>query len=218
MAEIIAAHTANGSTNWSVVASEYFAWRATTLHYLQPPPGGQASAPVDPAEAVRRAEAQEREDQLAFREAGEAAVRAQLVDPGSAQFEWPYKFVNGYWKPFLEKRVQGYVTCGFVNARNRMGGYAGRSAFVVVLSAERTPLLVNMDSGTDKYGLIGAQCEKAASTFLPPAPIEDAVAKQNSPQTGSVADELEKLAGLRERGIITPAEFDAQKAKLLGEK
>jgi len=31
----------------------------------------------------------------------------------------------------------------------------------------------------------------------------------------SSAEELEKLAGLRDRGVITPAEFDSQKAKLL---
>jgi len=30
-----------------------------------------------------------------------------------------------------------------------------------------------------------------------------------------VADELEKLAGLRDKGLLTADEFDAQKAKLL---
>ena len=38
---------------------------------------------------------------------------------------------------------------------------------------------------------------------------------ENSSSTISVADELEKLAGLRDRGIITEEEFSAQKAKLL---
>jgi hypothetical protein len=32
---------------------------------------------------------------------------------------------------------------------------------------------------------------------------------------GGTADELAKLAGLRDQGVITPAEFEAQKAKLL---
>jgi hypothetical protein len=32
---------------------------------------------------------------------------------------------------------------------------------------------------------------------------------------GGAADELEKLAGLRERGVISDAEFEQQKAKLL---
>ncbi|MGS2809939.1 SHOCT domain-containing protein [Nocardia sp. MW-W600-9] len=34
--------------------------------------------------------------------------------------------------------------------------------------------------------------------------------------TSSVADELMKLAQLRDAGVLTPAEFEAQKAKLLG--
>ncbi len=40
-------------------------------------------------------------------------------------------------------------------------------------------------------------------------------AVENPSLTISVADELEKLAGLRDRGIITDEEFSAQKAKLL---
>ena len=34
--------------------------------------------------------------------------------------------------------------------------------------------------------------------------------------TGGLADEITKLADLKDRGIITQAEFDAQKAKALG--
>lgn len=33
--------------------------------------------------------------------------------------------------------------------------------------------------------------------------------------TGGVADELERLANLRERGVLTDAEFDAQKSRIL---
>lgn len=33
---------------------------------------------------------------------------------------------------------------------------------------------------------------------------------------GGVAEELEKLAGLKERGVISDAEFEAQKQRLLG--
>lgn len=38
---------------------------------------------------------------------------------------------------------------------------------------------------------------------------------RNVANTGGAADQLEKLAGLRDRGVITPAEFEQQKAKLL---
>ena len=33
----------------------------------------------------------------------------------------------------------------------------------------------------------------------------------------TTADQLEKLAGLRDRGVISPAEFDQAKAKILGQ-
>lgn len=45
------------------------------------------------------------------------AVRLKLTDPGSAQFD------------AVDKRNE--ITCGFVNAKNRMGGYVGYRAFIV---------------------------------------------------------------------------------------
>jgi hypothetical protein len=39
--------------------------------------------------------------------------------------------------------------------------------------------------------------------------------RQTAGTSASTADELEKLAGLRDRGVITPEEFDAKKASLL---
>jgi hypothetical protein len=38
----------------------------------------------------------------------------------------------------------------------------------------------------------------------------------SAPPSGSLADELRKLAELRDAGVLTAAEFDAQKARLLG--
>jgi hypothetical protein len=40
-------------------------------------------------------------------------------------------------------------------------------------------------------------------------------AKQNTSSTPYVADELERLAALRERGVLSPGEFERAKAKLL---
>ncbi|HXA34087.1 MAG TPA: SHOCT domain-containing protein [Acidimicrobiales bacterium] len=39
---------------------------------------------------------------------------------------------------------------------------------------------------------------------------------QEASSDGSTTDELGKLADLRERGVITPEEFEQQKAKVLG--
>jgi hypothetical protein len=50
-----------------------------------------------------------------------AEVRQQLSDPESARFRW------------LEKKTDGNVYCGFVNSKNRMGGYVGFVPFQVIL-------------------------------------------------------------------------------------
>ena len=38
---------------------------------------------------------------------------------------------------------------------------------------------------------------------------------QETAGSGNTADQLAKLADLRDRGVITPAEFEQQKAKVL---
>lgn len=45
--------------------------------------------------------------------------------------------------------------------------------------------------------------------------VEERMAASNSPQVASAADEIIKLAALKEQGILTEEEFAAQKAKLL---
>lgn len=47
-----------------------------------------------------------------------AAVRMSLIDPDSAQFGAVFVGANGKFG------------CGFVNAKNRMGGFSGRRAFI----------------------------------------------------------------------------------------
>ncbi|MEW2082180.1 DUF4429 domain-containing protein [Streptomyces sp. NPDC005283] len=53
------------------------------------------------------------------------------------------------------------------------------------------------------------------------AALDDAIAAQHAPKQAagapaSVADELTKLAALREQGLLSPQEFEQQKARLLG--
>lgn len=156
------------------------------------------------------------QDWRAMRQTAEDAVRASLVDPQSAQFQWPYGFVQGTWKPFLGKRIEGTWTCGSVNAKNRMGGYVGQSTFVVVVK-DGAAVFVDMDSG-GRAGLVSEQCEK--SKIWLPAPQEgmlEGSKSETGPARVSIADELAKLVALREKGVLTPAEFEAQKAKLLAQ-
>lgn len=141
----------------------------------------------------------------------ETAIRQRLIDPDSAKIEWPYGFKWGGYKPMLQKRVHGWASCVMVNGRNRMGGYTGsKPAVVVFLDGVR--YLELMD---DQYGIDSAACAKAG---FPPPPATLASSMRTPTPVESVADEIAKLAVLRDKGIITPEEFDAQKAKLLGGK
>ena len=51
-----------------------------------------------------------------LKETVEPLIRSELVDPESARFRWPIGFVE---------YPLGYGTCGYVNSKNRMGGYNG---------------------------------------------------------------------------------------------
>jgi len=101
------------------------------------------------------------------------------------------------------------VACGTLNAKNRMGGYVGATPFWVaadaggsVTSGWGNQSISSCDGGT------GIPVNPELKNISPTMPIAGASAV-------SVADELEKLAGLRAKGIITPAEFEQQKARLL---
>jgi len=64
---------------------------------------------------------------------GNQALQSSLIDPESARVAWPYTFFGGSMKGLLSKRQIGWITCGLVNARNRMGGYTGNAYFIVVI-------------------------------------------------------------------------------------
>ena len=60
----------------------------------------------------------------------------------------------------------------------------------------------------------GKMHERAAEQAAQQQKAFDAYVKQTA-SSGSTADDLAKLADLKEKGVITDAEFEAQKAKLL---
>lgn len=72
-----------------------------------------------------------------FRQMAEADIRSQLIDPESARFTWLGNYHRGELKILLGARTQGYVACGTVNSKNRMGGYVGAKAFAVVIDYGR---------------------------------------------------------------------------------
>lgn len=151
-------------------------------------------------------------DYSMFRSNAEQAIRSGLVDPSSAQFEWPHGFTYGTWKPFLKKRVTGYLTCGRVNARNRMGGYVGSNAFVVVLDASGRVIFQDLGDGS-AYDLVRASCQKSAAMFPAPQPALRNVSA--SPISNSIADQLSKLAELKASGVLSEDEFETAKRRIL---
>jgi hypothetical protein len=60
----------------------------------------------------------------------------------------------------------------------------------------------------------GKMHERAADQAVQQQKAFDAYVKQTA-GSGSTADDLAKLADLKQQGVITDAEFEAQKAKLL---
>lgn len=103
-----------------------------------------------------------------FRAIGEAGIRERMLDPDSARISWVSGFFKGEYKPLLEARVYGYVACGTVNARNRLGGYAGTASFVVVIDYDRV-LLADIDK--ERFRPAFAYCTKElAAGRMPPVP------------------------------------------------
>lgn len=65
-------------------------------------------------------------------------------------------------------------------------------------------------AGSDRVALHPDDVDAAEAVAPPPPPIEAAPAA-----TGDIGETLERLAGLRDRGLITPEEYEAKKTELL---
>lgn len=90
---------------------------------------------------------------------GEGAVKERLIDPDSARIEWPYQFLAGSLKPLIGKAHVGYWTCGYVNAKNRMGGYSGRTPFLIMI---RDGQVTSFNMGeSDSPTVASVQCHDA---------------------------------------------------------
>ena len=123
-----------------------------------------------------------------YRAIAEAGIRDRMIDPVSARITWIGGYFKGDHKPALSPRYSGYVACGTVNAKNRMGGYTGGSSFIVVIDYDRVLLL---DIERTGRGFAGAACEQYALRQMLP-PLSDA--ERNPPSevaTGSGARALE---------------------------
>lgn len=107
------------------------------------------------------------------------------------------------WKP------AGGLTNGFIQMS--IGGADRQAA-----KGSRT-----MNAAKDENSIVFTKKQQPDFEKLRAA-LDAAIAGQHAPQApasapASLADELTKLAALRDQGILSPAEFEAQKARLLAQ-
>lgn len=83
-------------------------------------------------------------------------VLDSLVDPDSAKIEWKYtttllqstdKIPDASGK-MVKTKVRYALTCGTVNAKNRMGGYSGKSFILVAQWPTRLWMHIEEDGGS----------------------------------------------------------------------
>lgn len=143
------------------------------------------------------------------RDKGLSGITSTLYDPTSVVVNWSSGFAWGFTKPIIGRRTYGWVACGTLNAKNRLGGYVGATPFWIMADASGavTSAWVNQSMSSCDAGT-GAPVNPELKTISPTMAVSGGAGV-------SVADELEKLAALRDKGIITQAEFDTQKARLL---
>lgn len=81
-------------------------------------------------------------DWAVMRENAEAILMDSLVDPESARIKWTRGFVWTYYRNgntgIVGKKRWGWVACGTLNAKNRMGGYAGPEKVLALVMADGT--------------------------------------------------------------------------------
>ncbi len=95
-------------------------------------------------------------------------------------------------------------------SRDMGGGAKALWVIFVVILPYLGVLVYLIARGGKMHERAEAQAQQAQSAF-------DAYVKQTAGAAGSsTADQLSKLADLKSKGVITDAEFEAEKAKLLG--
>lgn len=162
-----------------------------------------AKAPPQPAEPIVHPD---------WKQAGEVGInllKSSLFDPSSAQIRFVSGFRWGFIKPIIGRRTFGWVACGNLNAKNRLGGYVSEEGFALFV-AEGGGIQVAMK------GQVVSTCDDYQHIPVNEELLAAARGQDPAPPVASVADELKKLADLRAAGILTEVEFTAQKAKLLG--
>ena len=154
-----------------------------------------------------------------LRRAAERGVKGRLIDPQSAIIEMPYDFIYGTWSPaFSGSRAEGFMTCGTVNAKNRMGGYTGSTYFISVVDESGLVEYTDMDSSTSEYyrpvDNACSQLIKKLNYIGSGEALEDEADTAQDAQP-TIAEQLATLAKLHESGALSDEEYASAKARVL---
>lgn len=97
----------------------------------------------------------------------QSRLLARLSDPDSATFSWPYGFRWFRDKPMaLLPGRSGWVTCGYMRARNRMGGFSPELAVKIwVKRGEIHDVAVDDDAGD--FPVIRMECNNLIAGGMP---------------------------------------------------
>jgi membrane protein YdbS with pleckstrin-like domain len=93
------------------------------------------------------------------------------------------------------------------------GADQGQSRFTDVRNPDRVQNLIHSQMELNEDRMYG-RVNRDGTTAAPPAPPAPPAAAAGTSQL-DVPSQLEKLEGMRDRGTITPEEFEAQKRRLL---
>lgn len=132
------------------------------------------------------------------------SLRDNLVDPNSLELRWDNGFAWAWIKDAFQPRRYGWLACGNYNAKNRLGGYAGRKRFITFVDQD----------GAITVG--SAQNWANPCYHKPLSVIVNSELVSIDASNTSIADELKKLAELKDSGALTTEEFERQKARVLG--
>lgn len=113
-----------------------------------------------------------------FQAIAEKAIAARLKDPDSARFRWRYDMHKGAVGIFMGGTRYGYLTCGFVNAKNSYGGYTGETTILVVIDFG---VVQGTDMDSRTHGMVEEKCQQAVAKGL-------LVARSNGPPPDHTED------------------------------
>ncbi len=156
-----------------------------------------------------------------------------FFDPSSVlDFEMTKPTASWWRGPGLGRVRERTTFCWMVmftaNAKNRMGGYVGKKAYVVyirdarIVSNEEILWNPRTESTFNRFKSQGENNFRAEWEKLTPELQQKAQLLMGSSQPKpdkqepSYIEELKALAVLREQGVITEEEFNAKKRQLLG--